>query len=312
MDWYYIVLICLLSIILLFFITLFICFYLTFYNKNKNYDENKFEIPNDEIYKAHQKIMKEDFDNASLLPYKKLSVKSFDGLILNGKYYEKIKGAPIEIMFHGYRGNAKRDMSSGIKRAFACNRNALIVDQRASGCSQGHIITFGINERKDVIKWIDKVIEEFGNDVKIILTGISMGAATVLNSSNMELKENVIGILADCGYDSAKTIIKKVLKDLKLPVNLFYFLIKTSARIFGNFNLEETSPLEAVKDSKVPIIFYHGTNDNFVPCNMSMNLYNNCSNKNKKLVLIENAGHGIAYLVDPDKYINELNLFYKN
>ena len=69
-------------------------------------------------------------------------------------------------MFHGYRGNAKRDMSSGIKRAFACNRNALIVDQRASGHSQGHIITFGINERKDVIKWIDKVIEEFGNDVK--------------------------------------------------------------------------------------------------------------------------------------------------
>ena len=98
---------------------------------------------------------------------------------------------------------------------------------------------------------------------------------------------------------------------MRLPPKVFYPFVKLSAKIFGRFNLEETSPIQAVKNAKVPIIFMHGTDDKMVPCQMSINLYENCNNT-KKLVLIENAGHGIAYLVDPLKYINELNDFYGN
>ena len=96
---------------------------------------------------------------------------------------------------------------------------------------------------------------------------------------------------------------------MKLPPKVFYPFVKLSAKIFGRFNLEETSPIQAVKNAKVPIIFMHGTDDKMVPCQMSINLYENCNNT-KKLVLIENAGHGIAYLVESEKYINELNDFY--
>ena len=307
MEWYYILIICLVSLTLLILITCFICFKMALYSKNKGYD---LTFPNNPIYTTFQSKILEDINDVNKLEHKEITITSFDGLKLFGKYYEYQKNATIEIMFHGYKGNSVRDISSGVKRAFCCKRNALIVDQRASGNSEGNIISFGINEVKDCLKWIDYVINEFGNDVKIILTGVSMGAATVMNASSMDLPKNVIGILADCGYDSAKNITKKYIEDMKLPSNVFYPFLKVGAKIFGKVNLEEISPIESVKHSKVPIIFIHGEKDSFVPCEMSKKCYEACTST-KKLVIIKDAEHGISYLQDPDTYVNELNSFFK-
>ena len=312
MDWYYIVLIIILVILFLVLITSYICFRMVFYSKNKqNKDPNVIDIPDDPFYRNFRDVIIEDVKYSRSLNYKEYSIKSFDGLKLTGRYYECIKGAPIEIMFHGYRGNAERDLSTGIKRAFRCNRNVLLVNQRASSTSEGHVITFGINERKDCLEWIKLVVNEFGNDVKILLTGVSMGAATVLMASCMDLPENVKGILADCGYNKPSDIIKKVIKEMKLPADFFYHFVKLGGKIFGKFNIDETSPYEAVQKSKVPIIFIHGDQDSIVPCDMSKKLYDACTSK-KKIVTINNSDHGVSYLVDPEKYVNELNEFFKD
>ena len=215
----------------------------------------------------------------------------------------------MEIMIHGYRGSAYRDLSNGIERAFALGHNVLLIDQRASSESEGNTITFGINERRDCLSWIDYVINNFDSNMKIILTGVSMGAATVMMASSMDLPSNVIGVLADCGYTTPKEIIMKYVKELKLPPKLFYPFIKLGAKIFGHFNLEEASPIESIKKTNLPVIFYHGTSDNFVPCYMSEKLYEVC-NSDKKLVLIDNCGHGLAYLVDKEKYIEEMKEFF--
>ena len=310
MDWYYIVLIIIVSIILLVLLTCYICFRMCFYSNVKVKENGDINLPNDEIYQTHKELITKDIMDARKMNYKKVSIKSYDGLTLVGKYYENFKDATIEIMFHGYRGSGERDLSTGIRRAKECGRNALIIEQRAGGYSEGHVITFGVKERYDVISWINYVIETFGKDVKIILTGISMGAATVVNASAFDLPNNVIGILADCGYDSAKEMIKKTIREMKLPDKLLYPFVKLSAKIYGGFNLEEISPIEAIKKCKVPIIFIHGDADNLVPCYMSENLYDACNSK-KQIVKINNAGHGISYLIDPITYVNSLNEFFK-
>lgn len=311
MDWYYIVLIVLCFLIFIYFITCYVCYRMAFYSKNspkKNKDD--IDIPLDDMFQEYKDIIIEDVTYTRSLPSKRFTIKSFDGLTLVGNYFECIKGAPIEIMFHGYRGSGERDLSTGVKRAFRCNRNALVVDQRASGNSEGHTITFGIKERFDCVDWANFVVKEFGDDVEIILTGISMGAATVLMASSMDLPKNVLGVLADCGYNKASDIIKKVIKDMKLPAKLFYPFVKAGAKIFGKFNLEEYSPYEAVQKSKVPIIFIHGGNDDYVPCEMSKKLYEACVSK-KTFVTIDNAGHGVSYIIDPEKYVYELNSFFE-
>ena len=311
MEWYYILLIILASLIVFIFLSTFICYYITFFNKPIKTKE-EFYLPNMPLYKKYKDDIIEGIKLYRNTPSQDFEITSKDGLKLHGKYFEFDKNYPIEILFHGYRGTGERDVGNGIERCKAVKHNALIVDQRTAGKSQGHTISFGINERYDAIAWINFVIKHFGEDVEIYLGGVSMGAATVCLVSDMNLPSNVKGILADCGYDNAKDIIKLFIKELKLPANILYPFVKLAAYIYGHFKLEESSPLKAVSHTNIPIIFIHGNIDKQVPFEMSEKLYNACSSSKKKLVKFENAEHGVSFIIDKEKYINEVNDFFNN
>ena len=284
----------------------YICFRMAFYasRKHKN-NSSEFILPPGDIYEPYRDVMYNWAQEAKKLPHEEVSITSFDGLKLCGKLYIYAPGAPIEIMMHGYRGTAERDMCGGVQRAFSLGRSALIIDQRACGKSEGNVISFGINERHDCLSWIEYVINRMGPEVRIILAGISMGASTVMMAGGMELPENVIGIVADCGYTSAREIIEKVIRDLKLPCKITYPFVRLGAKLFGNFDLEETSCTDAMKHCCIPVFFAHGENDTFVPCQMSLANYDACSAP-KKLLTVPGAGHGLCYPAAPDAYIQAL------
>ena len=286
------------------------CYKVAFYvPPRKPLPEGFIDFPPGKVYEPFHPQMKAwALENRSR-KQEHFCITSFDGLKLWGTYYEYTPGAPMELMFHGYRGNAQRDLPGGVQRCFECGRSAFIVDQRCSGRSQGRTITFGVKERKDCLAWIDFLISHFGPDVKIILTGISMGAATVVMAGGEELPPNVIGILADCGYSSQKEIMLKIAGEMGLPSRLCYPFIRLSARLFGGFDLEETSPLEALKRVKVPVIFFHGEDDGFVPCYMSRAMYDACPGK-KDIYTVPGADHGLAYPVDMDGYVARANAFF--
>ena len=288
-----------------------ICFRMAFYASRKEEDTGEeYPIPPGEIYEPHRDAMVAWMKETRSLPHDEVYIRSFDGLKLRGNYYEYAPGATVELMFHGYRGNAERDLCGGVQRCFALERSAFVVDQRSCGKSEGNVITFGIRERHDCMAWVDYLIGRFGPDVKIILTGISMGAATVMMAGGMELPENVIGIIADCGYTSPKDIIKKVITQLKLPANLLYPFVKLGARVFGGFDLEETSPVEALKKCRVPVFFAHGEADDFVPCEMSRLNCEACSSPTL-LLTVPGAGHGLGYLMAPEAYREALRQIHK-
>ena len=288
----------------------YLCFLKVFYAPpRKPASGDAIELPEGEIYVPFYPDMERWAREVRAMPYEEMSVISFDGLTLWGKYYEYAPGAPIELMFHGYRGNAERDLSGGIQRCFALGRSALVVDQRCSGKSEGSVISFGINEHRDCLTWLELMQARFGPETKIILTGISMGAATVMSVADQPLPDNVLGILADCGYTSAKEIIQTIIRGMGLPVGPSYFFVKLGARIFGRFDLEQTSPVEALKNATVPVIFFHGEDDDFVPCEMSKRCYDACSTR-KMLVTIPGAGHGLSYPVAPKRYLQALRDFF--
>lgn len=290
--------------------TLLVCFFLTFYSpKRKLPGKDEYDIPKGEAYAAIRDDMVSWTDGIRNMPHKCFSIKSRDGLTLRAKYYEYDPAAPIELLCHGYRGYAERDLCGGVFRCFGLKRNALLIDHRASGESDGHVITFGIREHLDLLDWIDFAIGEFGAEKELYLGGISMGAATVLMASGCELPSSVKGIVADCGYTSPKKIIKKVIKeDLHLPDKIFYPLVRLSGIIFGGFDVEESSPLECVGRARVPIIFFHGTSDGFVPDWMCDELFAACTSK-KAMVKIDGADHGLAYPKDKEKYISSIRDF---
>lgn len=307
----YIVLIIVLSLALLFFAVCYVCFRLTFYMPKKQKIHKEDDMPPGKIYEPYYEQMRKWNKEARTFKKEDVCVTACDGLTLQATYYELFENAPIEIMFHGYRGSAERDLCGGLQRCLKLKRNVLAVDQRGHGRSDGNVISFGVKERFDVKTWAEYAYERFGDNVKLIITGISMGASTVLMASSLSLPKTVVGIVADCGFNNTKEIIKSVITKMHLPANVFYPFVKLGAIIFGGFNPEQTSAEQEVKNSKLPILFIHGDSDDFVPCYMSQKNYRACTSV-KGLEIFEGAGHGMSYLVDSDRYVKILKDFEKH
>ena len=173
------------------------------------------------------------------------------------------------------------------------------------------MVTFGILERLDCRTWVDFIVKNINSNAKIILTGISMGASTVMLAASQPMPPNVVGVLADCGYTSARAIIQKVMRDMKLPAPLLYPLVKLGARIYGKFDPDEDSSIESMRRCQLPVFFIHGDTDDFVPYSMSEENFAACASPHKRLVRIHGAGHGLAFPVDQETYLRELGDFFE-
>lgn len=246
----------------------------------------------------------------SSIPCEFVTAVSYDGLKLSARYYKGRDDMPLCICFHGYRGAAMRDFSGGGLLLIDEGYNVLIVDQRAHGRSDGTTITFGVRERYDVLTWIDYANERFGADTPIYLFGISMGAATVIMASGLELPDNIRAVAADCPYSSPKKIIKHVCRRIRLNPELCWPIIWLASRIFGHFDVNEITGAEAVKKTKLPILIIHGEGDRFVPPQMSEEI----KLANPGMVerhTFADAGHGLSYFYDTERYKSIVKDFLK-
>ncbi len=241
-------------------------------------------------------------------PFEPVDIVSHDGLKLHGRYYHFADGAPVAVIMHGYRSNYCRDGNGGFRIAKEYGLNILMPDQRAHGKSEGKHITFGIKEKYDCALWAEYIEKRFGSQTKVVLVGLSMGAATVMMASDIA-GENVKGIIADCGFNSPKDILTEVSRQMKIPGKLGYFFARLGGRIFGRFDTEEADAIKALSKTKIPVLFIHGDSDNYVPCYMSTLCYESCSSK-KDILIVEGATHGMSYYVDTKSYTKRVRDFF--
>lgn len=289
---------CLLAITVI--VAAYVCYFQTFYSSKKR-RKSYYRLPRGDQYNAQREKLEALISETEALPYEKVCITSRDGLRLSGRYYHISDDAPLQIQFHGYRGTPTRDFCGGNKLARKCGHNTLMVDQRAHGESEGKTICFGAAERFDCLDWIDYAVKRFGDSRPIFLSGVSMGAATVLMASEFPMPDCVVGIIADCPYNSPEKIIKKVLRDMRLPAKLLYPFIKLGAIVFGGFNPDSADAVKAVRKSVKPIMIIHGEDDRFVPLQMSREIFE-ASNGNVTFHTFPHAGHALSYLTDPIKY----------
>ena len=254
--------------------------------------------PEDEGYRE------ESVKNIDILletPYEAVTIRSHDGLKLRGKFNEGRSGAPLLLFFHGYRSTAERDGSGGFSLCREKGWNAMMVDQRAHGESQGKTITFGAKERYDVLDWVNWAVRRFGEDQEIYLVGVSMGAATVLMAAGLGLPPQVKGVWADCGYSSTEGVLRHMIRRWKLPETLTFAAARLGGWIFGGFDVREITPLEAVKKAEVPILLIHGEDDNVVPHHMAEEIREACAAP-VEIVSVPKAHHGMSFYVDNARY----------
>lgn len=242
--------------------------------------------------------------------HRDVQMESFDGLKLHATYFpSENRENKLVICFHGYTGEGLSNYVAiadyFLKRGYAM----LMPDARAHGQSEGEYIGFGCLDRKDALGWIQWAVEECGQDVRILLHGTSMGGATVLMASSLDLPGNVKGIISDCGFTSPKEVFTHVLKTMyHLPAFPAIPGAELLNRRLAGYGMDECNARREVQNATVPILFIHGDADTFVPCSMCHEIYENCSSPKEKLI-VEGAGHAESYYKDMEAYENALTAF---
>jgi fermentation-respiration switch protein FrsA (DUF1100 family) len=236
-------------------------------------------------------------------PFETYTILSEDGLKLVGYYLSaKDPTTKMVILAHGYVSYAKEMGDFARFYHEKLGYHVLMPDARGHGASEGDYIGFGWHERRDYISWIQWAISHIGINVQIALHGISMGAATVMMVSGEELPGQVKAIVEDCGYT---TVRDELSYQLKRMYHLPPFPIMSFTSVITNFKagyrFSEASALGQVKKNRIPMLFIHGDEDTFVPTGMVYRLYEACEAE-KELLIVEGAGHGLAYTVKPEDY----------
>lgn len=236
-------------------------------------------------------------------------IYSHDGKKLHGIFVPRENARGTLVFFHGYRSSYAIDFAGAMAFYYEQGLNLLICEQRAHGESQGHFLTFGAKERYDVQSWTNYLSAIFGEDHPVILTGLSMGATTVLMASNLDHAVDIRGIIADCGFTSPEAICRHVSRHrMHLPENLTIPILGLITRLICGFRLNECSTVQSVQQTKYPIFFIHGRADDFVPCSMTEENFAACRSE-KEVLYVEGAGHGLSFVVAPEEYRKRLSAF---
>lgn len=231
-----------------------------------------------------------------------LQMESYDGLKLHAVWVPAENPKGTILLAHGYRSSKIVDFSMAFGMYHAMGMNILLPDQRAHGKSKGKYITFGVKESRDMADWVSYHNKTFG-EFPLILSGLSMGASTMLYLADKDLPDNVKGIIADCGFTSPREIIKSVFKRvIHLPAAPTLWVADLFARLFAGFGLSEKDTRKILPNSKLPVLLVHGVDDGFVPCEMTEQAYAVCKDP-KKLLLVEGADHGVSFLVAKERYV---------
>ncbi len=241
-----------------------------------------------------------------------LFINSNDDLKLHGLFIEHKNSKGIVIESHGYRSHTKRDLYPSCHVYFNMGYSLLLIDSRTSYKSEGKYITFGIKESEDIISWI-KFINHKYPDKSLILAGISMGASSSLMALKyVKKKMNVKCAIVDSGYVSPYEEVLHCIKHyFHLNGKLFIGMIDLWCKIFAKYSLKQDDTISSLKNGRIPILFIHGLEDDFIPIDNTKRNYEEYKGP-KKMELFEKATHGISYLVDPKRYIKCIKDFVKD
>lgn len=244
-------------------------------------------------------------------PHETVGITARDGVSLSGHWFEAETPKRVILAVHGWRTSWCRDFGYSYPFLRSEDCSILYIEQRGQGQSGGKYIGFGLLERYDIADWLEWIVSRCGREIPVYLSGISMGATTVLMASGLELPGNVRGIIADCGFTSPKDIWKHVAReDMHLPFLLTDLFSRMMCRRRIGVSSDSYSTLEALRTNRIPVLFIYGQSDNFVPVWMTSENYKACAAP-KEIMIVPGAIHGLSYADAKDRYEEKERDFWK-
>lgn len=227
-------------------------------------------------------------------------------------YLTKEGDTGIVIFVHGYRGDYSREVFAKMRAGDLVNmgyRSMIISYRNDRGLPKdpSGIYQYGATEWRDLDAAINKALEFSDN---IVLWGTSGGGGPVSSwLVNTDDKNKIKGIIYEAPvinfWESVE--VNGAARFPWLPSQLFsYFKIFTEVRYGVDFS--EMDFTDAVINSTIPTLLFHGDDDEWVPVSMS-DLIASERKANFTYIRYENVGHVTSWNADPDNYVYQLELF---
>lgn len=247
-----------------------------------------------------------------------VAITNAEGLRLHAWFFDPDCARPkphcYVICCHGFSGSP-HDMAVYAHRFARMGFAALVPASRGHELSEGRYIGMGWLERKDLLQWI-RCVTATDARARILLDGVSMGAATVMMACGEEsLPGNVVAAIAECGYSSVWDQFMFNAKSLyHLPRWAAAPIVQCTSLIAqhrADYSLREASCTRQLEHASLPMLFIHGGADDFVsPASLGL-VYRSCASQRKERLLIPGAGHALSASTDPETYWTRVNGFVR-
>lgn len=235
-------------------------------------------------------------------------IRTEDGLRLEGDFFRNKDSHRYAVVVHGYTGK-RSDLYTRDKLFYEWGFNVLAPDNRSHGKSDGKYIGMGWLDSNDLLVWINRVVQE-DSEARIVLYGSSMGGATVMMASGLDLPQNVRCIVEDCGYTSVWDEFDYLLRNFlhRKSGNLLKSMDRASKRL-ASYGIIEASSVNRLSEAKIPVMFIHGTADTFVPYRMIDDNIEAYKGPYSEVLRVEGAGHGASYYKNTELYTKAVKTF---
>lgn len=254
----------------------------------------------------HLRMFREGVEWAKANVERKSQVRIKSGeLNLYGEFYDFgskdtviITAGRAESLMYGYY------FAAPYKR---CGLNVLVIDQRATGKSDGDKIGYGVWEAEDVRCWMAYLKEKLGQR-GFVIHGICTGATTAVY---LAAEGAVKAVVLEGPYKSFLEVLRRrtILGGHK-PFPVIYEIKHIIKRNTG-IDIVKYAPEKYVQKMTSPALFLCGKQDTSSLPENSQKLYERCASRVKRMVWFHEGAHSHLRIANPEKYDSAIHEFLK-
>lgn len=230
-------------------------------------------------------------------PWSDVTITGYDSTKLHAYYIPSFnkKSNDLAIIVHGYQSKGT-DMIIIGQMYSKLGFQVLLLDMRGHGKSEGSFTSFGQYEKYDLKRWINHALRTYGSDLNILIHGVSMGAATAMMCTGLDIPNNVKFLVLDSGF----THVSKTFTNTKRSrgLKLFYLGLDIVVYVKHRFIFEQVRPIKYMRKNTIPFLIIQGDADLAVPLEMAKRLYAVSPANRKELLIIKGSRHALGFRDD--------------
>lgn len=218
---------------------------------------------------------------------------------LRGVFLKRDSPLGTVIVCHGVGANHS-DIEVIHQVLFEAGFQVFTFDFRGHGLSDGHTITYGLNERMDVLGAYDACLAR--NDVdsdRLFALGVSMGGAS-LTLALPDMPEVKAAVL-DSAFADLNSMVEHQFRFLPKPLRT---VVTQVARVISwietGADINQLAPAKALPEIAIPILIIHGDADHIVPVEHASKL--NAAARNATVHIEPDAPHIGTVMLNSTKY----------